>query len=183
MSSRNVLLVALEPVSEEEVRTAIEARKDAGELTVRVVAPASSHRRLQWLTGADDEARADAGDLAERTADAIDTETETEVGDRDPLLAVEDTLAVFPADEMIVAGTADEPTEDALRQVGIPVSRLEARREPTGEAGTGAEALARDVAQGQRPETPFVVVGTVAAVLFAAFAFMMLIAFLAYWLA
>jgi hypothetical protein len=181
--SRNVLLVALEPVAEEEVRTAIEARKAADELNVRVVAPASSHRRLQWLTGADDEARADAGELAERTADAVDAETETEVGDRDPLLAVKDTLAVFRADEIIVAGTADRPTEHALDELGVPVSTLEVHGQPADEDATGAEALARDVAHGQRPETPFVVVGTVAAVLFAAIALLLLIAFLAYQLA
>jgi hypothetical protein len=180
MSSRNVLLVALEPVSEEELKTAIDERKDADDLNVHVVAPASTHRRLQWLTDADDEAREDAGQLAERTAAAVDAETETEVGDRNPLLAVRDALAVFPADEIIVAGTADEATEETLDQLGVPVSRLERRGEATGEHGHGVEEYAHEVVQGRRAETPFVVVGTVAAVILAAVAVLTLILFLAY---
>jgi hypothetical protein len=179
MSSRNVLLVALEPVSEEELKTAIEGRKDADDLNVHVVAPASTHRRLQWLTDADDEAREDAGKLAERTAAAVDAETETEVGDRNPMLAVRDALAVFPADEIIVAGTADEATEETLDQLGVPVSRLEPRGE-TGEHGHGVEEYAHEVVQGRRAETPFVVVGTVAAVILVAVAILTVILFLAY---
>ena len=40
---------------------------------VLVVAPASDISRLDWLTNAEDDARADAGSLADRTAEAAPT--------------------------------------------------------------------------------------------------------------
>jgi hypothetical protein len=182
MSSRNVLLVALDPVPEEEVRKAIAERNEDADVNVHVVAPAANVGKFQWLTGADDEARADAAELADRTAEAVEAEVETEVGESDPLLAVEDALALFPADEILVAGTADEKTEAGLRHLGLPISRVGSGGEVGGEEATGAEAVARGVAQGQRDETPFVIVGTVAAILFALIALISLIAFLVFWL-
>ena len=183
MSARNVLLVALDPVPANQVRTAIAERQEDEDVKVHVVAPATHIGRFQWLTGATDEARADAAELADQTAEAVETEVETEVGDRDPLLAVEDALALFPADEILVAGTADERTDAGLRRLHLPISRVVAGDEVDGEPATGAESYARDVAKGQREETPFVIVGTVAAILFALIAFISLIAFLAMWLA
>jgi hypothetical protein len=177
-----VLIVVLDPVPDDKVRDAIAARKDVADLNVHVVAPAPRVGPLQWLTSAEDEARAEAEQLADRTAEAVDAEVETEVGEHDPLLAVEDALRVFPADEILVAGTADEKKEAALRRLGLPISRLDGRGEITGEEATGAEALARDVAQGRSPETPFVVVSAVVAVVAVAIVLISLIAFLVVWL-
>jgi hypothetical protein len=182
MGSRNVLIVALDPVSDDEIRTAIATRRETEDVSVHVVAPAASVGRLQWLTGAEDEARAEAEELADRTADAVDAEVETEVGDRDPLLAVEDALAEFPADEILVAGTADEKAEAALRRFGLPISWLDGGGEVASEEATGAEALARDVTKGRRPETPFVVVGVVGATVLVAIVLISLIAFFVAWL-
>ena len=178
----NLLILALDPSSEDEIKSAIEARKDRDDVNVHVVAPAMNIGTVQWLLGAEDDARAEAGELADQTADAVDTEVETEVGDRDPVLAVEDALALFPADEILVAGTADEKTEAALRRIGVPVSRLGGGA-VTGEEATGAEAFAHGVSEGRSPETPFVVVGTVGAVLLGVIALIAVIAFLAFWLA
>ncbi len=126
MSSRNVLLVALEPVAEDELKRAIERRKRDADVDVHVVAPASNIGTFKWLAGDEDEARAEAEELADRAAQAVDAEVETEVGDRDPLLAVEDALVEFPADEILLAGHADEKDEAALRQ--IRAADLAARR-------------------------------------------------------
>lgn len=125
MTSRNVLILVLDPVPDDEIQTAIATRKDMADVNVHVVAPAPSVGPLQWLTSADDEARAEAEKLADRTAEAVDADVETEVGEHDPLLAVEDALRVFPADEILVAGTADEKAEAALRRLGLPISRLD----------------------------------------------------------
>jgi hypothetical protein len=183
MNQRNVLLVALEPVSEDEIRTAVATRKDGADVNVHVVAPATHVGTFQWLTGAEDDARAEAAELADRTAHAVDAEVDTEVGERDPILAVEDALALFPADEILVAGTADEKTEAGLRSLGLPISRVGGGGELGGNEATGADAIARDVAHGQASGTPFVVVATVGAILFALIALLSLIAFLAFWLA
>jgi hypothetical protein len=182
MTSRNVLIVVLDQVPEDEIRTAIATRKEVADVSVHVVAPAAGVGPLQWLTGAEDEARAEAEELADRAAHAVDTEVETEVGERDPLLAVEDALRVFPADEILVAGTADEEAEAALRRLGLPVSRLNGGGKVTGEEATGAEAFARDVTQGRSPETPFVLVSVVGAVVLVAIVVISLIAFLVVWL-
>jgi hypothetical protein len=182
MGSRNVLLVVLDPVSDDEIQKAIATRKEVADVNVHVVAPATSVGRLQWLTGAEDEARAEAEQLADRTAHAVDANVETEIGDRDPFLAVEDALAVFPADEILVAGPADEKAEAALRRFGLPISRLDGGGQVTEEA-TGAEALAQDVTRGRRPETPFVILGAVGAILLAVIVLISLIAFLIIWLA
>jgi hypothetical protein len=182
MSARNVLLVALEPLPPDQVRAAIAERNEDEGVNVHVVAPAKHIGKFQWLTGATDEARSDAAELADHTAEAVDAEVETEVGERDPLLAIEDALALFPADEILVAGTPDEKTEARLRQLDLPISRVGGGG-VEGDAATGAESYARDVAKGQREETPFVIVGTVAAILFGLIALISLIAFLAVWLA
>ena len=182
MSSRNVLLVALDPGSEEQIRHAIEARQNVDDINVRVVAPASNIGPLQWLMGDEDEARAEAEELADQAADAVEGEahTETEVGDRDPLVAVEDALADFPADEIVLAGHADEKTEARLRRFGLPVERLE----ESGDAGAGAaEEFARDVARGRSTKTPLVVIASVAAVVLTAAALLSLLVFLVFWLA
>src|SRR5919106_317558 len=180
MSSRNLLLLVLEEVPEDEIRKAI---TDGDEVNVHVVAPATHISKFQWLTGEEDKARAEAEELADRTAHAVEADVETEVGERDPVLAVHDALALFPADEILVAGSADEKTEAALRDLGLPISRVGAGGEVGGEEATGAEAVARGVAEGKRQETPFVVVGTVGLVLFTLIALFSVIAFLAFWLA
>lgn len=125
MGSRNVLLVALEPVPDEEIRRAIETRAEAAEVSVLVVAPALGVGLLQSLTGAVDEARAEAGELADRVGRAVDADVRTEVGDRDPLVAVEDALREFAADEIVLAGGADAETEAQLRRFGLPIARVD----------------------------------------------------------
>jgi hypothetical protein len=183
MTTRNVLILVLDPVPEDKIQKAVGTRKEAEDVSVHVVAPAAGVGPLQWLTGAEDDARAEAEQRADRTAEAIDADVETEVGEHDPLLAVEDALAVFPADEILVAGTTDEKNEAALRRLGLPISRLDGEGEITGEETTGGEALARDVAQGRSPETPLVVVPGVVVLVAVAIALISVIAFLVVWLA
>jgi hypothetical protein len=182
MSSRNVLLLVLDPVPEDTIQRAVETRKETEDVSVHVVAPAAGVGPLQWLTGAEDEARAEAEQLADRTADAVDAEVETEVGEHDPVLAVEDALRVFPADEILVAGTADEKAEAALRRLGLPISRVGGGGEVTGEEASGPEAVVRDVAQGRTAETPFVVLSAVSVVVLVTIVVISLIAFLVVWL-
>jgi hypothetical protein len=182
MSSRNVLLLVLEPFPDEKLRAAVQSRQAAGDVIVHVVAPAASSGVLQWLTGDDQEAREEAEELASRTADAVPAEVETEVGDRDPVLAVEDALSTFHADEIVLAGEASAEIEAALRDLGLPVSRLNGRRPASGEEG-GAGKVAHQLALGYRTETPFVLLAIVGAVALGAIALISLISFLVFWLA
>ncbi len=130
------------------------------------MAPAANIGPLQWVMGDEDEARAEAGDIAEKAAHAVEDEahTETEVGDTDPVVAVEDALADFPADEIVLAGPADEEIEAKLRRFGLPVERLDRRREGVGDT----EEVAREVTRGRSNKTPIVVITGVGAVILGA---------------
>ena len=78
---------------------------------IHVVAPAVQQSRLQWLTNAEDAARAEAERTAEEVAAATEGEAEqveAEAGDSDPLLAVEDALRTFDADEIVVVTRTGE---------------------------------------------------------------------------
>lgn len=135
---RNVLVVSSIPDVPAELREALGG--DVGE--VKVVAPAVKQSRLQWLTNAEDDARAEA----ERTAEQVAQETadkaehvEAEAGDSDPLLAVEDALRTFAADEIVVVLRAGEDASwleegasetIAERFPGLPVKTVEVDTEP-----------------------------------------------------
>jgi hypothetical protein len=185
MSSRNILLVVLDPVPGEEIRATVQAHKAQDDVAVHVVAPAVNAGMLQWLTGDDDEARAAAAELATETVEALeaaDADVEAEVGDRDPLLAVEDALSMFPADEIVLAGAASEETEAALRGLGLPVSRLNGGHVHGGDE-TDGEGVVRGVARGDNPKTPFILLGAVGGVVLGAIAFISVITLLIVWLA
>jgi hypothetical protein len=182
MSTKNVLVVALDEVPDEDVRQAIEARKAVSDVNVLVVAPTTHVGALRWLTGDEDEARAEAGELADRAAEAIDAEVHAEVGDHDPLLAVEDALRTFPADEIVVAGLADEDTQAALERFQLPISRLRSAAETTDEDAASAEPLPREVTRGRGSKTPVVLLAMVLGVVAAAIVVISLIVYLVVWL-
>jgi hypothetical protein len=101
---------------------------------VHIVAPAPHTSRLQRLTGAVDEARAEAEDVARDAAEAVKgtASVETEVGDTNPLQAIEDALRAFPADELIIVTrpgseadwVEEDSTQATLERLGLPVTHL-----------------------------------------------------------
>lgn len=102
---RNVLVISSSERPVAALRAAL--GDDIDEL--RVVVPAVHQSRLQWLTNADDDARERADDAASSIADALPSrETEASAGDSDPLLAAEDALRDFAADEIVVVTRPDE---------------------------------------------------------------------------
>ena len=108
---RNTLVLSSVPDVPSELREALGG--DVGE--IKVVSPAVRQSRLQWLTNAKDDARAEA-ERAKKVARATATQAEhveAETGDPDPLLAVEDALRTFPADEIVVVLRVGE---DAFRR-------------------------------------------------------------------
>jgi hypothetical protein len=98
-----------------------------------VVAPASGISRLDWLTNAEDDARTEAGSLAVKTAAATPTDdVEARVGDSNPLMAIEDALRTFAADEILVVGHPDDQAgwleegtgATAQARFSIPITRV-----------------------------------------------------------
>ena len=127
---RNVLVVSSSEWPVAALRAAL--GDDIGEL--RVVVPAVHQSRLQWLTNADDDARERADEAASSIGDALPSqETEASAGDSDLLLAIEDALRDFAADEVVVVTRPDEEAtwlEESSSEViaqrlgGLKVTRL-----------------------------------------------------------
>jgi hypothetical protein len=154
--TRNLLVVLLDGASETELREAVEER--AGErLNVRLVAP-TSVGPLAWLATDEDAARraADVRALAAEWSLAGSVEAHGEAGDVDPVLAVEDALHDYAADEILIAGGArsNGVLEASLRRFELPVSRL------GGPAPRprllGLRETARALVGGRSQATPFV---------------------------
>jgi hypothetical protein len=134
MSGKRLLVVATTPVDESLLRDRLREHA-GGEAEVRVVAPASDLSPLQWLASDEDEARGEATEIArsaERAAEPEARRVEAEVGDADPVQAIEDALRQFPADEVLVvtrpgdeAGWLEQDTaEEASERFGIPITHL-----------------------------------------------------------
>jgi hypothetical protein len=100
---RRVLVISNETVEADILRETIAAH--AGKTQVLVVAPALNTRLRHWLSDEDRARRAAEGRLAGTLAAlrAAGVDVDGWVGDADPLLAIEDALAVFAADELLVA--------------------------------------------------------------------------------
>ena len=107
---------------------------------MRVVAPAAEISRLDWLTNDEQEARAEAGERAVDAGLAVAPDAaavEAEVGDTDPVQAIEDALREFPAEELVLVTHPDEDAswleegaaEEALARFDLPITRLVAERD------------------------------------------------------
>ena len=134
MDRKKLLVVATAPIEPGPLQDAV--REHAGdEAEIRVVAPASDVSPLQWLASDEDEAREKAAVVATEAAESVGPEaarTEAEVGDTDPVQAIEDALRTFPADEVLVVTRSEDDAswleqdsaEEARERFGVPVTRL-----------------------------------------------------------
>lgn len=140
-----------------------------------VVAPASDLSFLQWLMNDEDRARAEAERRARTAAAAAPAPVVAAApGDVDPLIAIEDALRSFPADEIVLvtrpARSATWLEEEALdplvERFGRPVRHVvdddvELDESP-GERRP--PPLVREIARGESPWTAFLVQHAVAVV-------------------
>lgn len=131
MTSKVIALVS-EPVSGDALRAAIGDRADDAE--VLVVAPALNSKLRFWMSDPDPAIeRAEA--VQEETVERMDEEgvdAAGDTGESDPMLAIQDALATFAADEIVLfthprgernwleEGVVDEVKE----RFGLPVSHL-----------------------------------------------------------
>jgi hypothetical protein len=134
LKMKRVLVVATTPVDQEALQSRLREKTGEG-AEIKVVAPASDVSPLQWLATDEDKARGEAETVAREAAQAVEPEAErveAEVGDSDPVQAIEDALRTFPAEEIVLVIRSDDEAgwleKDADAEVserfGIPLTRL-----------------------------------------------------------
>jgi hypothetical protein len=122
---RHVLIVSTAELGGAAVESLV-----GDEAVTMVVVPQVRQSRLQWLANDEDRAH----DVAQRASERLAAETPVaaEAGDSDPLLAIQDALARFDADEILVVTRPEEEANwleqraaaDAPDELqGIPVRR------------------------------------------------------------
>lgn len=127
-----LLVLATDPIDADDLRGALDGEEIDG-AEVLVVSPAVNASPVAFWVSDSDEAIADAESTARQTADALAAEgarTRAETGESEPLLALQDALATFPADRVVVFARGDEESQryreddvagEAQRRFGVPV--------------------------------------------------------------
>ena len=125
-----LLVVASEAVDAEVLREAV-GRDEADGAEVMVVAPALQQSRMRFWTGDVDEAVARAEEVQEETVERLEEEgidAAGDTGESDPLTAVQDAIALFDPDRIVIFTHPEEDMayheEDLLEaegKFGVPV--------------------------------------------------------------
>jgi hypothetical protein len=130
---KKILALVSEPVSGDALRSALGDGTDDAE--VMVVAPALDSRTRFW-TSDNDEAIARAEEVQQETVERLsedDVHAVGDTGEADPLLALQDALATFPADEVVIFTRPEgdrnwaegDLLEQARDQLSVPVRHME----------------------------------------------------------
>jgi hypothetical protein len=126
-----LLVLSPEPVGPDDVRGAMGAEIEGAE--VRVIAPALNQSSVAfWVSDSDDaiaEAEAAQHETVERLEEA-GVEATGDTGESEPLTALQDALATFAADRILVfvrpddeqAYKEDDVIGEAERRFGLPVT-------------------------------------------------------------
>lgn len=103
-----LLVVVEEAISAELLRSVVRELPDDAE--VFVIAPATTHSPLRfWVSDVDraiEHAQRAEVETVERLTEA-GIDASGEVGDSEPLVAVQDALVTFPADRIVIVGHPD----------------------------------------------------------------------------
>jgi hypothetical protein len=179
---RNLLLLLLDGATPAALGRAVRRRLDEA-ASVHVVAP-TRVGMLDWLATDEDDARAAAEvrALEAEWALSADAEVEGEAGDVDPIVAVEDALRRFDADEILVVGGATENggVEDSLKRFRRPIRRLDGASQIR--ERSSLREFGRAIRAGRSKATPFVLFASVNLTLLALAAAISLIVILIIWL-
>jgi hypothetical protein len=128
-----ILVLATDPVDAGDVRRAMGDGADLDGAEVLVVAPAVNSSPLAFWVSDSDEAIDDAESAAERTAAALresGARARATTGESEPLLALQDALAAFDAERIVVFVHDDDEQRyreddvlgEAERRFGVPVT-------------------------------------------------------------
>jgi hypothetical protein len=129
-----LLVLATDPVDPDRLRRAL-PDDDLDGAEVLVVSPAVNESAVAFWMSDSDEAIAEAESAAEQTAAALrerGAQARATTGESEPLLALQDALATFPADRVVVfvrdedaaRYREDDVVGEAERRFGVPVSEV-----------------------------------------------------------
>ncbi len=120
-----LLVIATDPVDAAAVRGALPGENLHG-TEVLVLTPAEQTSALKFWMSDSDDAIGRAEEVSQQSGDALRAEgahVRTGTGESKPLLAIQDALATFPADRILVFGDADL-AERAKAEFDVPVSAV-----------------------------------------------------------
>jgi hypothetical protein len=125
-----VVVLTSEPISADLLRAAL--GDEAGDAEVMVVAPALHDSPVRFWASDSDEAITRAQEVQEESVERLEEEgvdAAGDTGESDPLLALQDALATYEADRIVIfthpgeerAYREDELVAEAQRRFGLPV--------------------------------------------------------------
>jgi len=131
-----LLVVTPEPVDADLLRATLGEEVEGAE--VLVVSPATNQSKLAFWVSDADEAIHEAETAQEETVERLEeagVDAAGDTGEAEPALAIQDALATFPADRIVIfshAGEKDyreeEGLADAEERFGVPVTHAEIAR-------------------------------------------------------
>lgn len=127
-----LLVLSADPVDADAVRSALGGEAALERADVLVVSPALNQSALAFWVSDSDEAIADAESAAQATVAALGERAgrvRGEVGESEPLLALQDAMATFPAERILIFTRPgddqryreDDVVGEAERRFGVPV--------------------------------------------------------------
>jgi hypothetical protein len=130
---KKIIALVTEPISADVLRSAV-GRETAEEAEVLVVAPALNSK-VKFLTSDPDDAIARAEAVQEETVERLDEEgidAAGDTGESDPLLALQDALTTYDADEIVLCVHGEGGrnwqeegfVDEARERFGKPVKQL-----------------------------------------------------------
>ena len=114
MAQKRLLVIAPTGLEGRALREEIESRAGGDSAEVRVVFPAVTHSKFKSVMGDVDDAIGEAQGRLEESMDGLRSDrisVSAKVGDNDPMVAAEDELGLFRADEVLIV-THDEAEAD-----------------------------------------------------------------------
>jgi hypothetical protein len=129
-----ILVLTTEPVTADQLRTALPGDSNPQDAEVMVVAPALHKNALRFWVSDADEAIAKADDVSRQTVDQLGADgvaASGDTGESDPEEAIEDALKTFPADRILIFAHPDSEqrykedvdADELQKRFGIPVTQ------------------------------------------------------------
>jgi hypothetical protein len=118
-----LLVLSSSPVTAESLRAAV-GEEDIDGAEVHVVAPALNRSAIKFWVGDSDEAIAEAQRTQEESVEALEgagVDASGETGESEPLLALQDAVAKYDPDRIVIVDGGDELRAEAERRFGLPV--------------------------------------------------------------